>query len=457
MRHSGASHDAAGRVRQGEGTREDAKEVIAHLLAGCRECKQSLAPVLHLDGMPEATQPSRPAIDYANVFARVDRLVKRHQLMLAEEEASVPELLGELERHPWPRKEVLVSNSSRFHVWPLVEVLLQKARRLCQREPSEAESSVRLAILTAELLDRGRYGENRVQDLLGRAWGELGNILRVQERLREAESAFLRAHELLRLGTGDPVEKANLLNLEASLRRDRRQFDQAFSLLDRSIAIARKRGERRILREALIRKAHCNIDRGSPEVALASLLQAQGLLDSDCDERLHYVVQHNILFALIQAGRFEEAAAGLEDTRRLCERLNYPIDRIRLGYLEGRILQGLGELDEAERRFRTALQSMLAEGLDYDAALVGLDLATLLSQQNRHAEVRQLVAAMLPVFTSQRIHREAIAALLIFKEAVQRERLSAQLVDELSAYLRSAASDPDLRFQPPVWLKSSKG
>lgn len=167
-------------------------------------------------------------------------------------------------------------------------------------------------------------------------------------------------------------------------------------------------------------------------------------------------MQHNILFALTKAGRFEEAAAGVEGTRALCERLDYPIDRIRLEYLEGGILQGLGRMNEAEERFRSALQSMLTEGLDYDAALVGLDLATLLNQQNRHAEVRELAAAMLPVFTSHRIHREAIAALLVFQEAVKREELSAQLVEELSAYLRAAASDPQLRFQPPAWLKSAK-
>lgn len=280
--------------------------------------------------------------------------------------------------------------------------------------------------------------------------------MRVQERFCESEQAFSHANELLLTGTGDPVEKASLLNLEASLWRDRRQFDRAIGLLIRSISIARRSDQKHILREALIRKAHCDIERGSPDVALSVLLEAQGLVDLVSDLRLAYVVQHNILFALVTASRFEEAAAGLEDTRKLCERLDYPIDRIRLEQLQGMVMQGLGRRLEAERCFRSALQGMLAEGLHYDAALVGLDLAALLSQQNRHAEVRELAAAMLPVFTSHRIHREAIAALLVFQEAVKREQLSAQLVEELSAYLRNAASDPQLRFQPPAWLKSSK-
>lgn len=186
------------------------------------------------------------------------------------------------------------------------------------------------------------------------------------------------------------------------------------------------------------------------------LLEAQALLEPFADPRLVLVVQHNILFALVRGERFDEAAAGLDDTRALGQKLDYPVDRIRFEYLEGMVYHGLRRLEEAEERFRSALHGMLDEGLHYDAALVGLDLAALLAQQNRHSEVRELAAAMLPVFTSHRIHREAIAALLVFQEAVKREKLSAQLVEELSTYLRNAASDPQLRFQPPAWLKSSK-
>jgi tetratricopeptide (TPR) repeat protein len=354
------------------------------------------------------------------------------------------------------RQEVLVKNSTRFHRWPLVEACLENARRLCQRDPAEAEHLARLAILVTDLLAPGRYGAERVEDLRAKAWGELGSVLRIQERFRESEQAFLQASVSLRAGTGDPLEKAAILCLEASLWRDRRLFDRAIRLLDRTISIARKAGDRHRQGIALIQKAHCDTERGQPEAALPLLLQAQALLQSSADPRLLLVVQHNILFALVNAGRFEEAAAGLDDTRALCRQLDYPIDRIRIDYLEGMVFHGLGRLDDAEERFRSALQAMLAEGLDYDAALVGLDLAALLSQQNRHTEVRELAAAMLPVFTSHRIHREAIAALLVFQEAVKREELSAQLVGELSAYLRNAASDPQLRFQPPAWLRSTK-
>jgi hypothetical protein len=99
---------------------------------------------------------------------------------------------------------------------------------------------------------------------------------------------------------------------------------------------------------------------------------------------------------------------------------------------------------------------MLAQGLDFDAANIGLDLAVLYSQQNRNAEIRELAAAMLPVFTSHRIHREALAALVVFREAVDRERLSTELAQNLADYLRRAAVEPHLPFQPPPGLASGR-
>jgi tetratricopeptide (TPR) repeat protein len=243
-----------------------------------------------------------------------------------------------------------------------------------------------------------------------------------------------------------------VLSLEASLWSSRCHFGRAITLLDRAISIARRLGQRELWARALVQKAKYSTDRGLPEEALPLLLEAQKHLDPTFDPRLVATVQHNILYALVQTGRFEEASAGFAGTRALYQKLNYPVDLIRLDWLEARVLHGLGRLEEAESRFREALNGMLAEGLDYDAALVGLDLAVLYSQQNRNPEIRELVAAMLPVFSSHSIHREALAALVVFREAVVRERLSTKLAQDLAEYLRRAAVQPQLRFPPPPGL-----
>jgi hypothetical protein len=56
---------------------------------------------------------------------------------------------------------------------------------------------------------------------------------------------------------------------------------------------------------------------------------------------------------------------------------------------------------------------------------------------------------MLPVFSSLRIHREAMAALSFFLQAIQTESVSAMLVAEVASFLRQAENDPSLPFRVP--------
>ena len=457
--HGPAYRAGLERFRRGEAKRDEAREVVTHLLGGCATCLTATAPLWPANdhgSAAAATSTQRDAnpgrYDYSGAFARADRVLNLHQLLLAEERAEVPRLREELARHPRSRQDVLAGNSSRFQTWSLTESLLEDCRGLSQADPEEALHLARLAIRLAQRLNLARYGGQRVFDLEARAWATLGLMLRVQERYAEAENAFKRARQLLREGTGDPTELAEALSLEASLWSARCQFDRAIALIDRAIAIARRTGQRELWARALAQKAKYSTDRGRPEAALPLLLEAQQHLDPSFDPRLAATVQQNILYALVETCRFEEAASGLAGTRALCGGTEHRVDRIRMDWLEGRVKHGLGRLEEAETLFRHTLDGMLGEGLDYDAALVGLDLAVLYSQQNRNSEIRELVAAMLPVFTSHRIHQQALAALLVFRKAVARERLSTELAQDLAGYLRRAAAEPRLRFKPPPGL-----
>jgi len=54
---------------------------------------------------------------------------------------------------------------------------------------------------------------------------------------------------------------------------------------------------------------------------------------------------------------------------------------------------------------------------------------------------------MIPIFQSQDIHREALAALVMFQEAARREAVTLAFVERLAAYLREAEVDRDLKFR----------
>ena len=55
---------------------------------------------------------------------------------------------------------------------------------------------------------------------------------------------------------------------------------------------------------------------------------------------------------------------------------------------------------------------------------------------------------MRPIFQARDLHREAIAALIVFRQAVRMERVSESLLREIQLYLERARKDHRLRFEP---------
>ncbi len=109
--------------------------------------------------------------------------------------------------------------------------------------------------------------------------------------------------------------------------------------------------------------------------------------------------------------------------------------------------KGLGQPEQAEKQLTAARDGFLAEGIPFDTALVSLELAHLYAEQGRTEDLKRISAEMLPIFSSRSIHREALAALAFFRQAVEAEKATADLVANVAAYLRRAEGDPELRFE----------
>jgi hypothetical protein len=60
--------------------------------------------------------------------------------------------------------------------------------------------------------------------------------------------------------------------------------------------------------------------------------------------------------------------------------------------------------------------------------------------------VKRLAEEMIPIFQAADVHREALAALLLFQEAARHETLTLKLAREVARYLKAARVDPSLRF-----------
>jgi hypothetical protein len=92
-------------------------------------------------------------------------------------------------------------------------------------------------------------------------------------------------------------------------------------------------------------------------------------------------------------------------------------------------------------------EAFVTEGIGYDAALVSLELAILLAEEGRAAELRDLADEMLPIFQTQDVHREALAALTLFRQAAAREEASPDLVRRINHFLARARYDPELKLE----------
>jgi tetratricopeptide (TPR) repeat protein len=362
-------------------------------------------------------------------------------------------------QHPPARQQLLVHNSARFRDRMLCERLLAASHDEGFREPARSEQLARIAVAVAErvvdaypetaLASSSPAPSDALAGLRARAWAQLGNALRVMTDLEGAAAAFRSADALMaahpRLGL---LDKARIFDLKASLCRDRRQFAEAARLLDRVITIYQRLGQSNLTGRALSQKALLQFYAGDREGCMVILRRALELIDPHEDPRCYLNARHNLIMALVDDGKPREAFALLFHTRPLYLKMGDRMNLLRLRWLEGQVARGLHRLEQAETAFREVRGAFVEMGLEYDAALVSLDLATVFAQQGRATEMRRLAEEMLAFFESREILPTAMAAFLVFCNAARMEQAGLALVQEVAAFLKQARHAPDLRFVP---------
>jgi tetratricopeptide (TPR) repeat protein len=171
------------------------------------------------------------------------------------------------------------------------------------------------------------------------------------------------------------------------------------------------------------------------------------LVDGRREPHRLFTLRINLAACLCDLERYSEAEALLSEAREIALALRKDLDMLRTVWVGGKVLAGLGRIAEARETFERVRRDFKARGMDFDYALVTLDLAVLLLGLGCTAEVRALAEEMVRIFTRQEIHREALAALTIFIKASRNGEATVELARRLTAYLNQARSDPRLRFE----------
>jgi tetratricopeptide (TPR) repeat protein len=335
--------------------------------------------------------------------------------------------------------------------WARVEILLELSFEMRYKN---RQVMLELALSAQRAANRLQptmvYPENMLFDLRARATAEVANAERVNERFLQAEDAVEKARSLLEQGTGDLMVQAYIDEVEASLLKDHRRLSEAEVLLDRAHRAYTRLGEHHLAGRVLLNIGSCRFYAGKPLEAVGLFRRAVSLLDASRDPQLLAAAQHNLLDALVDAGDLREASTLLLESGLRQTFADDPLNLLRIRWVEGKILAGRDRFKEAERVFTEVRDGFREQGLEFVAAVAGLDLAKLLLRQGKIGPLNELAAELVARARERKIHPEAVNALHGFDYVCRVKVVSVRNAELTQKFLHRLESRPGLRWEPEL-------
>jgi len=432
------------RLLEGSASPAEIRVIVRHVMRGCPSCSREIEQVRQ--------PPVPPLDDYDEPIDRLHEKVARGELRGLRLEPQPPpqNLQTELFDNAFVKLLLSLQSTRRAADLGLCDMLLRKSRELGHRDPERARRATEIAVQAAELFDLGLYGAPVVQDAAAMPWARPDDSRSAAAELRMAESAVDKARLLLVWGSVDPLLRAGLLALEASIAGRCGRFEEAVRILNRAASIYRRLGDRHLFGRTLIQKA-IFLGNVQPRQAPALRLLRRGidLIDPQREPRLIVCATHNLIWFLSRSGRTGEADACLGAVRRLYERAGDRRHLGRLRWLEGKLA---ARPREAERALVDARETLAREGLGYEAALATLDLSVLLVQEGREADLRRQPDQIFAHASSGSMLKDTTLVLESSGKLANDEGV-ARHIDELSAWIeriRKERNPPALALPPQV-------
>lgn len=412
-----------------------------HLLDRCPDCRREF------EAFQSERSRARETMDYSGAFGAVLRTLQETARKLTEDDREAGKDLERLLRLSREERGDAVKRARRrFRGHRLVRLLLAESLRQIPRDPREA---FHLAEIAREVLNHSPASPGGF-DLLALASAYMGNATRAAGELREADSLFTFVRFVIRREEISDIEiLARVDDLEGSLRKDQRRLREAEELLGRAAKLFHLMGDRLSEARVLVNLGSVENLKGDPALAIRTTGAAIAKLEAQPDSRLYLCARYNLAYFHLLSGNPEQAAEILEADAPLYLDQSEPGFVLRRLWLQGNIAEARGAFEIAAQAYREAREGFLRLRIGYDAAMVSLDLAILFLNRGRMAEVRALAEEMFPIFESQDVHREALAALMLFREAARHEELTVSAAREVARYLREARNDPEYKFREP--------
>lgn len=422
---------------------DDRRRVMQHLLTSCRDCCAMFALALP----PNLFLPQAPPIEEDAYDAVIDR---------AWEEACKQTKRLKKDRERYERGLALIREHD-FHgisqaerqailPWTHIEIQLQLAFEARYRNPADMLERAERAVYVAKRLDKTPYGPGYVSELQTRAWAEYANALRVNELFEAAEGALHQARTFLDEGTSNSLLQPRIDDIEASLRRDQRRFQEACALHDEVYRAYLKLGESHFAGRALVSKGMTLGISGDPKSAATTLQQGISLLDEHRDPQLFIAAQHDLLTAFVDAGKLGEAGQLLLKGELRKAYTDDPQKQSRFRWVEGRIMVKRKRFAEAEQIFREVRAGFHEQKLEYSAAMAGVDQTTMLLRLGKKKDAYLLAYDLCVTFRRYETEPEAIKALTLLETICRMKVGTAEMAERIRWFLEQRLHDRSLRF-----------
>ncbi len=429
---------------------DESRALQRHLLV-CAECEDQLVLLLPNVSLLPPTPKSKPQSKprpvpsgfTALIAEEIDFFTRQERARRERGEAIL--LFADLRQRSPDERARLVEQEPRFTSWALADLLLEGSHRAMRESHQESHEWALLALAIAERLDGANDPGGAIRSLKTRAWGYLGNALRLRGDLLGARRCFQKAEQQLRDGWLDPLDEGLLLQFKASLARAQGRPYEAIEFLDEAIAIYRSLNEPHNEGRTLIGKGLALISIQESDEAEACLYQGLARIDIEADRSLAYLGEHNLILCQHTAGRHEEAAAHAAAARRRWAGEIPALDLLRLRWIEGKSLLELGRIDLAGPILQDVHVGLLESEQPLLVVEAALDLAQVYLLEARHAEARELAERTVALARGLGVESELLKALVLFERAARRERLTIAVLRDAKGSLERSAARPSTR------------
>ena len=371
---------AVERFVAGNASRVERRAVLRHVVGGCAHCGVRVYRALAPYAPSDAAAPNGP-----------DATSSRPDRERPAAERIVERLLALPAAHAW----LFAANSRRAACRAVCEVLIEESYDRRFLDPRETLRLAELAVRTADRIQEAGSAEIR-----GRAWGHLGNALRIHCQLPKAHQAIDVASNLLAEADEPPQAEAELLFFRAALARREGRYSAALKLANRILELLKCRdGSEDQIAAALQLIGIIHDDRGCPSDGIPAVESAFHIsirLDDSC---LRHRAAQALVWTLTHAGYWQEAMELMEQFRPIVEataaftRWCFIRTDAKIDSLHGRYREAVGKLAPVREEYLSTMRL-------WDAGWTTLELAEAHNALGRRRTVRHLARQAIEIFSS---------------------------------------------------------